>query len=38
MKRIVLTAQGKSEKPYKIFLLAGQSNMDGCGSELEKMN
>ena len=23
--------QGQPEKPYKIFLLAGQSNMDGCG-------
>jgi hypothetical protein len=31
----VLTAQGKSEKPYKIFLLAGQSNMDGCGRSEE---
>jgi hypothetical protein len=31
----VITAQGKSEKPYKVFLLAGQSNMDGCGRSEE---
>jgi len=31
----LLTAQGKSEKPYKVFLLAGQSNMDGCGRSEE---
>jgi len=27
--------QSKTKKPYKIFLLAGQSNMDGCGKSEE---